>query len=490
MKFSKSILSSMSLVAVMALSGCGGGGGGGDETPPATVTPTTGITAAQSTAVLTTYADIALASYTDSITAANTLKTAIDTFVDAGAGATQGQMDAAKQAWIDSREPYLETEIFRLSGGPIDGDGSAQWVKDAYGELEGQLNAWPLDEAMIDTIIATGNANTGGGIVARTTGTADGAEGGSTDVDMETFDAQDGTVANLGAVFDTTTITTGLITSLNEAGGDANVASGYHAVEFLLWGQDQDYNKAGDPSVDLVTPGATVAGQRPLTDYTNGSGEATRRGAYLKAAANKIIADLTMVRSAWLTTTSGDCDSANVDGCYRAALLGELTGSDTSKNIDATTALKDIMTGMGVFVSSELSAERISASVDTASEEDEHSCFSDNTHRDIAQDIKGFVNTLKGQYTALNPADNIDAATTTSFYDLVSDATKANIDAALTSIDTKVSTIDNLAKTTKHFDYQIIPGADADRIKALATELVTMGNMMVNVGTDIGISIN
>ena len=489
MKFSTKILGSVSLVAVIALSGCGSGGG--DSDTPAN-TDSTNISQAQTVSVLTTYADIALASYEDSITAANALKTAIDTFVDAGAGATQGQMDAAKQAWIDSREPYLETEIFRLSGGPIDGDGSAQWVKDAYGELEGQLNAWPLDEAMIDTIIATGNANTGGGIVARTTGVTDGAEGGLTDVDMATFDAQDGTTANLGGVFDTTTITQGLITSLNEAGGDANVASGYHAVEFLLWGQDQDYNKAGDPSVDLVTPGAATAGERPLTDYTDGSPEATRRGVYLKAAANKIIADLETVKSAWETTVTGNCSAtypADASGCYRAALLGELTGADAGNNIDATTALKAIMTGMGTFVSSELSAERISASVDTASEEDEHSCFSDNTHRDIAQDVKGFVNTLKGQYTALNPANSIDASTTTSLYDLVSAETRTEIDTALASIDTKVGEIDALA-ATKHFDYQIIPGTDADRIKALASELVTTGNMMVDVGSDVGISLN
>ena len=48
----------------------------------------------------------------------------------------------ARKAWLAAREPYGQTEAFRFYGGPID---------DAKGP-EGRINAWPLDEAYIDSV--------------------------------------------------------------------------------------------------------------------------------------------------------------------------------------------------------------------------------------------------------------------------------------------------------------------------------------------------
>ena len=71
--------------------------------------------------------------------------------------------------------------------------------------------------------------------------------------------------------------------TLQEAGDiEANVATGYHAIEFLLWGQD--LNGTG--------PGA---GKRPATDYRRANctgGNCDRRAAYLKAATDLLVSDL------------------------------------------------------------------------------------------------------------------------------------------------------------------------------------------------------
>ncbi len=52
------------------------------------------------------------------------------------------------------------------------------------------------------------------------------------------------------------TIDAELIASLNEQGGETNISTGWHAIEFLLWGQD----------LSADGPGA-----RPVTDYTDGA---------------------------------------------------------------------------------------------------------------------------------------------------------------------------------------------------------------------------
>jgi putative iron-regulated protein len=59
-----------------------------------------------------------------------------------------------------------------------------------------------------------------------------------------------------GTEIDATNITPSLLAeTLHEADGvEANVATGYHAIEFLLWGQDLNGHGVG-------------AGNRPWTDY-------------------------------------------------------------------------------------------------------------------------------------------------------------------------------------------------------------------------------
>jgi putative iron-regulated protein len=215
---------------------------------------------------------------------------------------------------------------------------------------------------------------------------------------------------------------------------------------------------------------------RVIEDYTSNAG-AQRRKDYLNAAAELIVDDLEAVVSAWATTASNNC-AADATGCYRSALLGELSGSDASKNISADQALKTIMGGMGVFIKSELANERIAVAVLTPSEEDEHSCFSDNTHRDIALNYKGFVDVLK-------------AGGDTSMYALSDAATKAKIDTLIASIDDKVATVNRVANTTEHFDYQIKEGSNTRQtIIDMKNEMRTLGDIMVEVAKSFGIDLS
>jgi len=447
MNIKKKVLGSVVLSTLLALgvNGCGGGGGGGS-------TNTTSITPAQKTALLTTYADIALANYTDAYNDALALQTAISTFASS---ADQTKLDAAKSAWLTARESYGTTEAFRLTDGPIDAEDG--WVNSLYGAPEGELNAWPLDENIIDYTKAANGSITSGNII----------------------DTAGSFTPSGGTAVDVTNITKEALAALNENGGDANVATGYHAVEFLLWGQDQDYNSFID---DTVTNGATVAGQRPLTDFTSAA-NADRRLAYLQATAALIVEDLNTTLQAW---NDSETNCTTGVGCYRGAFLNELSGSDSSKNIEADEALKNIFAGLGVFVKSELANERMAVAVLTPSEEDEHSCFSDNTHRDIYLNYKGFKNILKGEYDGVTAI----AANSTSFYSLLDETTKSTVDTLLNSIDTKVNAI-NTAVATEHFDYQIKPGSShRQNIVDAKNAMRDMGDTIVDVAADFGISLS
>ena len=63
-------------------------------------------------------------------------------------------------------------------------------------------------------------------------------------------------------------------------------------------------------------------------------------------------------------------------------------------------SLRDILTGLGVLSKSELSGERMFVAYDNQDQEDEHSCFSDNTHRDITNNARGIYNVWTGRIHA------------------------------------------------------------------------------------------
>ena len=289
--------------------------------------------------VLSNYADIALAGYSDSLVTALALQDAIDALVAAPSVET---LDAARTAWIASRVPYQQTEVFRF-GNPIVDD----W--------EGKVNAWPLDEGLMDYV--------------------DASYGGPTD---ENEFAALNVIANptfsiAGMDVDATVITPELIGEvLNEADGiETNVARGYHAIEFLLWGQDLNGTDAG-------------AGDRPYTDFVQGDGctggNCDRRVDYLTAATDLLITDLEFIIDQW-----------DEDGAARTDLLA-----------DPDAGIVAMITGMGSLSYGEQAGQRMRLGLMLNDPEEEHDCFSDNTHNSHYYDGKGVQNVYLGRYERID----------------------------------------------------------------------------------------
>ncbi len=285
-------------------------------------------------AVLNNYADIAHAGYEDSLITAKKLRATIQKLIKEP---TEANLQAAKAAWVAARAPYQQTEAYRFGNAIVD-------------EWEGKVNAWPLDEGLIDYVSG---------------------EYGKESDENALYTAN--VIANKsikigGKTIDVSKITKELLAEkLQEAGGvEANVATGYHAVEFLLWGQDLNGTKAG-------------AGKRPASDFdikkcTNGNCD--RRVSYLSVVTELLIDDLQWIVAQWAK-----------DGAARKALL-----ADEQKGLIA------IFTGLGSLSYGELAGERMKLGLLLHDPEEEHDCFSDNTHYSHYYDAKGIQNVYLGTY--------------------------------------------------------------------------------------------
>lgn len=289
--------------------------------------------------VINTYGNIAAAAYEDALVSAQQLRDATQQLIEAPSDAS---MNAARDAWHEARKPYQQTEVYRF-GNPLVDD----W--------EGKVNAWPLDEGLIDYV--------------------DVSYGGESD-ENQFYTAN--LVANAqvtinGQAIDASTITPALLSDeLHEAGGiESNVATGYHAIEFLLWGQDLNGGNAG-------------AGVRSHTDYdvTNcTNGNCDRRAQYLSAASDLLVSDLEYMAGAW------------ADG-GEARLALDAVGEQQ--------AIAAILTGMGSLSYGELAGERMQLGLMLHDPEEEHDCFSDNTSASHYYDGLGIQNVFLGEYLRTN----------------------------------------------------------------------------------------
>lgn len=464
----------IAIFAITALlTACGGGGGGSTPTPAPTPDPDV-IDTANVQQVLDTNADIALAAYSDSVDTAVALETAIDAFA---AAPTETTLDAAKTAWLVSREPYGQTEVYRFRLSPID---SSNYM-DEDG-LEGDINAWPLGEALIDYVVKdagqTDDFETDQ--VGVTTNGVDVNAGGAVD--------GDDTAVNIIATVDAADITVALISNTATAGDEHDVIAGYHAIEFLLWGQDLNNNgmvTLGDDRETAVkthdaATGVDAGGQRPIEDFTTND-FADRRLKYLQVAAEKLVADLTEVRDGW-------ADGAT----YRTAFT---TIADED---DAKQKLTEILTGMGTLSEGELAGERMQIAFSSNSQEDEHSCFSDNTHRDIWLNAEGVRNSYYGEYAGYDSnLDGTDDATTRAvdgygFNDYAADSGVTALTDLATEMETALDAtedgyvaVDAEARAGNPVDVQIMsPAADTpmyDTIIALNEQSAVIANLAVTL---------
>jgi putative iron-regulated protein len=328
------------------------------------------------------------------------MQNAIIAFVD---NPSQLSLDAAKQAWLDAREPYGQSEIFRFVDGPIDNPADGP---------EGLLNAWPMDEAYVDYV--DGNATSG--IINDLT-------------NYPTIDAAS-------------------LLSANEFGSETNISLGYHAIEFLLWGQDLS---------------AATAGVRPYTDYVLGgtSTNQDRRGEYLKLCADILLQGLQQVKNEW---------DPNVSNNYRVTWLA----------LDNDIALRKMFNSIRAMAGDELSGERMFTAYDNMDQEDEHSCFSDNTHRDIILNAQGIENLYLGTYTDVNSA----VVSGYSLSDLVAQVDAANNTQMIADLDdakTKISLM------YIPFDQAIVLPAERPKVIDAVNALIQEGNTITSIAASFDI---
>ena len=287
--------------------------------------------------ILVNYSNIAEAKYKDALTLAKKMHSSIEKFMN---DTNESNFIDVKDSWLKARTIYQQTEVFRF-GNPLVDD----W--------EGKVNAWPLDEGLIDYVDNTNYY--------------------PSENDFSNFNV----IANKklkveGELIDASVINPKLLSNkLHEIGGnEANVATGYHAIEFLLWGQDLNGNESG-------------SGNRPFTDFdleacTNDNCD--RRREYLVAASQLLIEDLQYIQSVW-----------SPEGQARLDLLN-----------DQKNGLKRILIGMGSLSYGELAGERMKLGLMLHDPEEEHDCFSDNTHNSHYYNVVGINNVFLGKYKSLD----------------------------------------------------------------------------------------
>jgi putative iron-regulated protein len=221
-------------------------------------------------------------------------------------------LERAREAWCQARRVYGQTEVLRFYGGPID---------DPQSGVEAYLNAWPVDESYLDG-----------------------------------FPVQ----PEIGLVNQPErlpVIAAGALELLNQLGGETNIAIGWHAIEYLLWGVDQ--NPAGP-------------GQRSYRDFLEGAApNAARRGAVLRALLDLLVQHLMQVEQAWLPEGEN----------YRARFVQQ----------SPKASLRSILAGMVILSGFELAGERLAVAYETQDQEQEHSCFSDTTLLDLEANQLGIM---------------------------------------------------------------------------------------------------
>lgn len=342
-------------------------------------------------AVVATYADIAEAGYSDSATTAKRLQEAVKALVDTPSAET---LATAKAAWVQARVPYQQTEVYRFGNAIVD-------------DWEGKVNAWPLDEGLIDYVDPT--------------------YGGATD---ENPMAALNVIANPalqigGEEIDAATITPALLEeSLQEAGAiETNVATGYHAIEFLLWGQDLNGTEAG-------------AGVRPWTDFAAGeactNGNCDRRGQYLTAATDLLVSDLEWMAAQW-------------------GAEGEARQAVTANPDQGVVAM---LTGMGSLSYGEQAGERMRLGLMLNDPEEEHDCFSDNTHNSHYYDGLGIRNVYSGQYVGVD-GRVIEGASLSDLVKAADPAVDTDLTAAINASVARLGELKTVAESGTAYDQML-----------------------------------
>lgn len=447
--------------------------------------------------VLTNDADIAHAVYSDAHEAAVALQAAVRQFkVDAADGVTEVELQAVKDAWLVAREAYGPSEAYRFRGGPIDTDTTTG----NEGGPEGSLNAWPLGEALID-YVDTGASTPNNDFDQGQVETDHTVGGGITDP----LDTAAAAADDADNIIGSAVTLDGNLLDLTEGGDGADVISGYHAIEFILWGQDLAAAAAvtsGDRIMAVKTQDASnyqAGGDRRVEDFdlqnngtcTTGVAGSTgsdvpcqRRHDYMQVVADRIVDELADLVAAWAPGSTTN---------FRATAL------NVSTIDEAKAKLLDIVTGMGTMAVGELAGERMQIAFAGDSQEDEHSCFSDNTHRDIVLNAQGVVNAFTGEYAGYDStldgtADMTSRAIANGYgiEDYLNDIGQSTlataVGAAMDTVMSEAGGIDALARGGKPVDVQISPPiAATDPMARTILSLNAAGAALAEMVTTLGL---
>lgn len=369
----------------------------GARTPATATAPS--AAAVTPAAVAAHYAVLVHANYADALAAAKTMQAAIQAFTAKPSAETLAE---ARKTWLAAREFYGQTEAFRFYGGPIDDDKGP----------EGQLNAWPMDESYVDSVEGRPDAGL---------------------VNDRKF-----------------AITKKNLAAQNERGGEENVATGWHAIEFFLWGQDLSETGPGDRNVE---------------DFVDGKGKnADRRRQYLNVVTELLIDDLTSLVKAW---------DPKVPNNYRAKFAK-----------GGMESVRKMLVGLGSLSRGELAGERLEVALNSQDQEDEHSCFSDNTHRDAVTNALGIRNVWLGEYLRADGSVLQGA----SLRDLVAAKDAALAEKTTQQITASVKAAEGIQAP---FDREIVGGKDAPgrlRIQKTIDSLTQQSKDLVEAANAIGIT--
>jgi len=391
------------IAVVSIITACGGGSSSSS-------TADRSVSAAD---VTSNYVDIAYAMYSDSLSTAESLQTAVAAFV---AAPTEDNLELARAAYKAARVPYQQSEILRWDTDITLGSNTGDTGIESVDEWEGQVNAWPLAEGLIDYVVG----GDGNNIISS-----------DDTIDRAYLMAQNGIGDN-----------------------DANVATGVHAIEFLLWGQDLNGTGAG-------------SGERPATDYNTGAGctneNCVRRAQYLQVATDLLVSDLTDMVAEWSPTAE------STDG----TLAYNFVNHDD--------AIAYIAGSMKVMADDELAGARMGSALVLGDTEEEHDCFSDLSHVAIYNNFQGIKNAFYGTYSSVNGDNTVSGASFGTLLKQTDSNTYSTIDAAFTSIEAKMAAIQTLGETGEpilKFD-QIIGLGEGnehfDNANAASLELIELG---------------
>lgn len=347
------------------------------------------------------YTDIAYATYNDALLSAQKLKRQVSYLLD---NPSEQTLLGAQKAWITARMYYGQTEVFRFYDGPIDNGTTG---------VEGLLNAWPLDEIYVDYV----EGNAAAGIIN----------------DIENYPS----------------ITRDLLVGLNEKGGEENISCGYHAIEFMLWGQD----------VHADSPG-----KRPFTDFIAGSAYTDRRRIYLQLTTELLIKHLTQLVDAW---------KPSVQNNYAAYFL----------KLEPKNALQKIITGMGVLSKVEMAGERMFTAYDNASQEDEQSCFSDNTKADLMNNLGGIINIFYGTYVRFDKT-NLQVPALDDLLKITDEKLYITTNDLLKKCNSEIQNI------YQPFDIAIVEEDKRAQVMRAILSVQQVGEQMAEIATTLGLVIN